>query len=382
MVAGHYSMREDIELKKAKRFVALDAFRGFTIAAMILVNTPGSWAYVYRPLKHAEWHGCMPADLVFPFFLFIVGASMWFSFKKFDHRGSAPAVKKVLRRTAIIFIIGLALSAFPFVRDYSTMRIMGVLQRIALAYGIAAVLCLYFDRKKLIATSGIVLAGYWLLLRGLGGGDPYGLEGNLVRSIDMRVIGEGRLWRGAGVPFDPEGILSTLPAVVTVILGYLTGRSIQSRSGPVRAVYRMILWGILAVLAGSAWNIVFPINKYLWTSSYVLYTAGIALVILAVFIWLVDIKGYRMWARPLVVFGMNSIFIYVLSALWVLTGIHIIKIPTGDGSLVTGYGWLYNRVFVPLAGHFGGSLLFAVTHIVFYWLILFILYRRKIFIKI
>ena len=248
------------------RLLALDIFRGITIAAMIIVNIPGSWSYVYAPLRHAKWHGCTPTDLIFPFFLFIVGVAMTYSFKKFNNKISLIAVRKIAKRVLVIFLIGLALNAFPFNTGFSNLRILGVLQRIAIAYGIAAILCLYFKQKKLIIISGLILIVYWLILIIFSQGDPYAMESNLVRIIDLKIIGENHLWLGLGIPFDPEGLLSTLPAVVTVILGYLTGKLIQKESNLKSAIYKLLLIGIAAIIAGLIWGMVFPINKSLWTS--------------------------------------------------------------------------------------------------------------------
>ncbi|WP_457652626.1 acyltransferase family protein [Rhodocaloribacter sp.] len=366
-----------------RRFVALDAFRGLTIAGMILVNTPGSWSYVYAPLRHSEWHGATPTDLVFPFFLFIVGVAMWFSFAKYDHRPTPAALRKTARRVVIIFAIGmLVLNGFPYVRDYSTLRIMGVLQRIALAYGLGALLCLYLKPRQLVVAAAGILVGYWLLLWGFGGADPYGLETNLPRRVDLFVFGENHVYKGFGVPFDPEGLLSTLPAAVTVVLGYLTGRLIRSEARLEDAVLKMLLAGTALIFGGMVWDLAFPINKPLWTSSYVLYTGGIAMVCLAWFVWLIDVKGYKAWTQPLRVYGMNPLFVYVLSIFWVLVLIYWVRIPTGGGETTSGYGWLYRNVFAALAGPMNGSLLFALAHVVFFWFVAWVLYRKRIFIKI
>ncbi|MBC2714829.1 MAG: hypothetical protein HF978_05900 [Desulfobacteraceae bacterium] len=353
-----------------------------TIAAMILVNTPGNWSFAYAPLKHSQWHGCTPTDLIFPFFLFIVGAAMRYSFKKFNDNVSPAIIGKILKRVVVIFVIGLALNAFPFKIDISNLRILGVLQRIAIAYGIAALLCLWFNPKKLMIVSVIILIGYWLLLFGFGQGDPYAVETNLVRIIDLKIFGEHHLWQGKGIAFDPEGLLSTLPAVVTVISGFLTGQLLQTESHLKPAVYKMFFSGVCAVLLGSVWGIIFPINKYLWTSSYVLYTTGWALICLAFLLWVIDIKGHQKWNYPFVVFGTNSLFVYIISILWIKIFFHLIKITTADGSLTSGYDWIFNQLFVPVAGNFNGSFLFAVFHVFIFWSVLFILYRNKIFIKI
>lgn len=369
-------------MEKATRYASLDAFRGLTIALMILVNTPGSWAHVYAPLKHAAWHGCTPADLVFPFFLLSIGLSMSFSFRKFGYRISPEAAKKVLRRTLMLFLIGLLLNAYPFNRDYSTLRVMGVLQRIALAYGAAAFAAFYLNPKKIAIASGAVLVGYWLILLVFAPGDPYGPGTNLVRRIDLWLFGAGHLWQGIGIPFDPEGILSTLPAGVTVLIGYLAGRGILAGDSPAAAVQRCLRWALLLVPAGLVWALLFPINKSLWTSSYVLFTAGLGLLLLAALIWLLDVRNLKRWSFPLIVFGMNALFVYVLSSLWVKTLVYLIRIGDTEGRAVTGYSWLYNRLFVPALGDDIGSLLFALAHIAFYWLLLLILYRRNIFIKL
>ncbi len=349
---------------------------------MIIVNMPGSWSYVYAPLRHAKWHGCTPTDLVFPFFLFAVGVAMTYSFRKFDHRLSPAVLKKIARRAALIFLVGLFLNAFPFHRPFSELRILGVLQRIAIAYGIAALLYLVLNRTRLIVVSAAILIGYWLLLLGFGRGDPYGLETNLVRVIDLKILGQNHVWGGFGIPFDPEGLLSTLPAVVTATLGALTGRLIQSAPRLRSAVLKMIVLGGLAIIAGQLWGLVFPINKALWTSSYVLYTAGLAMVLMAVLLWIIDVGGYRKWAFPFVVFGMNPLFLYALSAVWVRTYIYLIKFAAADGTAMNAYKWLYQSIFVPVAGPLNGSLLFAVAHVFLFWLILLVLYKKKIFIKI
>ena len=371
-----------LKMEKFDRLLALDTFRGITIASMIIVNFPGTLSHVYAPLSHSKWHGCTPTDLIFPFFLFIVGVAMSYSFRKFDNKISLFAISKIAKRALIIFLIGLALNAFPFNSGISNLRILGVLQRIAVAYGIAALLCLYFNSKKLMIISGIILIVYWLLLLGFGQSDPYGMESNLVRIIDLKIIGGSHLWQGIGIPFDPEGLLSTLPAVVTAIFGYLTGKSLQTESILKSVIYRMFLIGVAAILFGKFWGIIFPINKSLWTSSYVLYTSGWALIFLSALLWLIDVKGYRKWTYPFFIFGMNSLFIYIISIVWIKIYIFSIKISKPDGSVINGVDWLYNQLFVPIAGYLNGSLLFAITHVLIFWIILLILYSRKIFIKI
>lgn len=371
------------EKPAAGRLLALDVFRGATIAGMILVNMPGSWGHVYAPLRHAAWHGATPTDLIFPFFLFVVGAAMWFSFAKYEYRLSGPLTKKILRRVALIFAVGLFLNAFPFSMELLTnLRVMGVLQRIALAYGLAAFLCLLLDERKLIIASLAILLGYWAMLAGFGGAEPYSLDGNVAGRIDRAVFGESHVWHGFGVPFDPEGLLATLPAVVTVILGFFAGKWVTTAARREDAVLKMLLAGTLFILAGLAWNPFFPINKPLWTSSYVLYSGGIAYVMLAWFVWLIDVRGHRGWTTPFRVYGLNPLFAYVLSGVLARTLTRLIHVPVGAGETETGYRWLYTRVFEPLAGPLNGSLLFAVTMVVAIWLVVLPLYRKGIVIKI
>ena len=365
------------------RLLALDCFRGLTIAFMIIVNTPGSWSYIYSPLRHAKWHGCTPTDLVFPFFLFIVGVAMRFSFKQYNYEPAANLIKKVFWRTVTIFAFGLMLNAYPFIRqdwDWSSLRIMGVLQRIGLAYGLASIISLYIKDNKIWIPCSIILIGYWFILFLFGGNDPYGLNTNVVRTIDVALMGEKHLWLGNGVPFDPEGLLSTLPATVTVLIGYYVGILIQENENQSILVKSLVIHAAQIAAIGWIWGFFFPINKPLWTSSYVLYTAGIATFFLALFIFMIDIKNYRKPFWPLMIFGTNSIFVFIGSGIWVKTIINIKFIF--DGDLISGYHYLYSSFFQPLAGNINGSLLFALSHVLAWWLILYWLYRKKIFIKI
>lgn len=383
-------------MDQSNRLLSLDAFRGLVIGFMITVNTPGTWDKIYAPVRHAAWHGCTPTDLVFPFFLFIVGVSMWFSFRKYDHMASPEAVRKVLKRTALIFIIGLLLNAFPFIRIYDDMtfwqsmgryygglRIMGVFQRIALAYGICSLIVLYTRRKTYLWIGSGILVAYWLIMKWFGGADPFSLNDNFARTVDLFILGKNNVYGGFGVPFDPEGLFSTFPAVVTVLLGYETGRMITSAKSRPELVNDMYLYGVAALFAGYVWGQFFPINKPIWTSSYVLYTGGLAMMMLALFILIIDVKGYQKWSYPLRVFGLNPLFLFVLSVVWIKTITRIIKWTLDDGTVMTGYRWIYQNICVRLLGdNPNGSLLFALLHIAFYWLILRELYKRKIYVKI
>jgi predicted acyltransferase len=369
-------------MKKSERYLALDVLRGMTIALMITVNTPGSWKYIYAPLRHSSWHGCTPTDLVFPFFLFVVGVSMFFSFSKYQNTLNWESLKKVGRRTLLIFLIGLFLNSFPqWKADYSELRIMGVLQRIALAYGIGSIIVLSVPRKYIPFLGVGILLAYWGILTWFGGEDPYSLEGNAVIPFDKAILGEQHLWKGFGIPFDPEGLLSTIPAIVTVLFGYMTGVIIKNTE-KVKVPRQLALYGVIATVLGRLWGYIFPINKPLWTSSYVLYTAGLAALFLALLVFIIDIKGYKKWTSFFVVFGMNPLFIFALSGLWARSLGMFIKVETADGTVMRGSTWLYENVFVPLAGNMNGSLLYALTHIFFFWIIGYVLYRKRIFIKV
>ena len=372
--------------EKQDRLISLDAFRGATIALMILVNTPGTWGHVYAPLRHAQWHGCTLTDLVFPFFLFIIGVSMRFSFEKYEFCKWGPLFKKVVWRTITIFTIGLLLNAFPFVRqdwDWSHFRIMGVLQRIALAYIMASFIVVRADIIGIVKISLGLLFGYWILLMGYGwysGLDPYALKSNLILIVDAYIFGENHLYGGTGIPFDPEGLLSTIPSIVTVLIGFLVGTMIKTAEDHKDNTQRMAVLGALLIIFGWGWGFVFPINKQLWTSSYVLYTSGIATVVLAGLIWLVDVKGLKTWTKPFVIFGANAIFLYAASGIWAKI---LLQISFElDGKMISGYGYLYQTVFQPFAGDLNGSFLFALFHVFMFWLILAWMYRKKIFIKI
>ena len=368
------------------RFISLDIFRGATMALMVIVNTPGTWTYVYAPLRHAEWHGCTLTDLVFPFFLFVIGVAMRFSFDKYDICKYGPLFNKIIFRTITIFVIGLLLNAFPFIRqnwDWSSFRILGVLQRIALAYFFAGFIVLRLDVKGLVKISFFLLVGYWILLITYGwysSQDPYALKTNLILVIDRFLLGESHLYGGTGIQFDPEGLLSTIPSIVTILIGFLVGTMIKTSNDHEDNVQRMAMLGSLLIIIGWTWGFILPINKQLWTSSYVLYTGGIAIILLAGMIWLVDIKKIDWWTKPFVILGSNAIFLYALSSIWVKI---LLKISFEvNGKMISGYSYFYKTIFQPLAGNINGSLFFALFHVLIFLLILTWMYRKNIFIKI
>ncbi|MCS7036784.1 MAG: DUF5009 domain-containing protein [Saprospiraceae bacterium] len=366
------------------RYLSVDFYRGLTIAFMLVVNTPGTWAHVYSPLLHADWHGCTPTDLVFPSFLFIVGVSMHFSFSKYGQADRAFLLRKALRRAALLFGLGLLLAWYPFWgKSLSELRVLGVLQRIGLCYGLASLLVLYLSPRGVFWISVAILLGYWGVLSWsvAPGADPFSLEDNLARRIDLAVLGAAHLWKGKGLPFDPEGLLSTLPAVVTVLMGWQSGR-VMLRSGgeKVKTIKTLSLTGAALVALGWVWHSFFPINKSLWTSSFVLYTGGLSMVLLALSVWVVDVLRWQRGLRFFLVFGANPLFAYLLSGLLVKTMLSI-RWMEGEEKM-NAYRWLYQRVFVPIEPYKAGSLLFALFFLMVCWSVCWVLYRRGIYIKI
>lgn len=361
-----------------QRSVALDAFRGLAIAGMILVNTPGSWAHIYPPLRHAQWHGCTPTDLVFPFFLFATGAAMFFSFARAEYRPTPEVLKGITRRSLLLIFIGVLLNAYPFMEPLSQWRIPGVLQRIGVAYALAALLILYCPGLWRYLICLFLLLFYWWLLVSFGGESPFALETNLVRTVDIALLGEAHLWSGFGIPFDPEGLLSTLPSVVSVVAGFEAARVIAGAPGPTSAVIRLSAVGVVAVVLGLAWASAFPVNKALWSSSYVLFTSGIGWITLAMLMLVLDVAGLKSLGRPLQIYGTNPLFIYIFSivaarTLWV--------IPVGEGGDLSLYTWLYQQL-LPWASPMNASLIFALIHVLLFWLLSLLLYRRNIVIKL
>jgi predicted acyltransferase len=287
------------EMTTPARFLALDALRGLTIAMMILVNTPGSWEFVYPPFMHADWHGCSPTDLVFPFFLFVVGSAMYFSLQKVSMQLSPAIALMIVRRSAIIFVLGLIFNAV--LGGWEHLRIMGVLQRIALAYAIAAFIVLSLKRHHVYIIGAFLLVGYWLLLVIGGSDNPFNLTQNIVVKLDVALLGAEHMYNGKGVPFDPEGLLSTLPAVVNVLIGFELTRFLVAQQDRMKSLFILLILGLAGITLGLLWSIGLPINKSLWTSSFVIYSAGYFCIALALFVWLVDIKQFKRLAQPFII---------------------------------------------------------------------------------
>jgi predicted acyltransferase len=363
------------------RNLSLDVLRGLTVTLMIVVNTPGNSITTFAPLHHAKWHGFTPTDLVFPTFMFVVGNALAFNLNKYETLGESAFLRKIIKRAAIIFLLGFLMYWFPFVREHeghvvfmplSETRIFGVLQRIALGYLFASLILHFWKEKGAIIFSVIALLGYWLLLFAFG---DYSLEQNAVRKLDLTLLGGKHLYHGAGIPFDPEGLLSTLPAIVNVIGGYFACRLIQQKGNSYETISKLMVPGALLIFTALCWNMVFPINKKIWTSSFVLYTVGIDLLILAILIFIIEIKNEKRWTYFFEVFGKNTLALYLLSEV----GFFFFWIFKIDDQPL--FVWLNKNVFA-LAGDYLGSLLFAMSWMLICWLVGFWMDKKKFYIKV
>jgi predicted acyltransferase len=393
-----------------ERLVSLDVFRGLTVAGMLLVNNPGSWAHIYPPLEHAAWHGWTPTDLIFPFFLFIVGITTELSLGARRARGAGDraVVAQVVRRGALIFLFGLALSAFPFfqwgdikgVADpsfvervayrFEHLRVMGVLQRIGLAYLAAGLLTLRTSWRQQAAIVAGILLGYWALMAlaavpptGLPGWRVWGEPGTTVDAwLDRVVLTPDHLWVGGGGVRDPEGLLSTLPAVASVMLGALAGRWIGQQRRPLaERLNGLYAAGALGMMAGLVWHWAFPINKNLWSSSYALFAGALACVALATCMWLIDVQKVTGWTRPFVVYGTNPMLAFLGSGLMARLIYSIFKVDF-DGKRVPVVEWMYRQLYAPWLPPRAASLGFALTFVGFWYLVLRWCYKRGIVFRV
>lgn len=380
--------RREPEPAGTERLGSLDAFRGATIAAMILVNNAGDWDKTYAPLLHAEWHGWTPTDLIFPFFLFAVGAAIPYAFAgRLERSGGdrGPLHGQIVRRTAILFALGLFLNWFPFYTvDWPIARIPGVLQRIAVVYFVAGLAWLHLGTRARAALALALLTSYWLAMMrvpvpGHGAGD-LSPDGNLAAWVDHAVLGN-HTWRKAPGPGDPEGILSTVPAVATALLGLFAGDWLRSPRTRREKLRGLLLWGGAATAAGLALGHWLPINKNLWTSTYAVFTGGMALLLLAAAYFLIDIKGHTAWVRPFTRFGTNAIVAFFGSTLMAKLAF-LIRWPTAEGETITLQAWLYRHLFAAWLPDYVASLAWALLFVAFWWGVTAILYRRRIFFKI
>ena len=444
------------------RLISLDVFRGMTIAGMVLVNNPGTWSAIYDPLEHAAWHGITPTDYIFPFFLFIVGVAIPIALKKRMQNGvTKDLYLKIIQRAATIFALGLLMSMIPFFQfndstgipylikillvlsfsaalflyllekktaaaitaaasavvvlgfyfaggeivwyNFATMRIPGVLQRIAVCYLIVSLIFLHTNWKQQTAISIGLLLVYWLLMTiiPVPGCDVTTVDDkacNLAAWLDRAILTEAHMWRSAKV-FDPEGILSTIPAIVTTLSGVLTGswltRSVNSQTDltegkseirhttfQIETAAGLFFAGTVLLAIGWSWSLVFPLNKSLWTSSYVVYTSGLALLTLGVCYWLIDIKGYKRWSWPFVVFGVNALALFVFSGIMArLLGMIRLAGPE-EGKDITLQQWIFGQAFLSWLTPINASLAYAISFILFWLFLMWLLYRKRIYIKV
>lgn len=374
------------------RLLSLDVFRGLTVAAMILVNNPGDWGHIYAPLEHSEWNGCTPTDLIFPFFLFTVGVSISYALgdKIAGEQTHARMIRVALKRAIILIVLGLFLAAFPLIftdpiAALKGMRIPGILQRIGLTFFISALIFIKTKPKtQLLIAIGLLLL-YWGLLAcipvpGLGYANLE-KETNLGAWLDRTLLGEAHLWK-LSITWDPEGLLGTIPSISTTLIGILTGTWLrQKRYELGTKIAWLFTAGFIVVILGLLWNMVFPINKSLWTSSYVLYTGGLAIIGLALCYWLIDVQGYKAWTKPFVVYGVNALAAFFLSTLIAKT-LTLTMTKLTDGKLISTKIWVYQTFFLPYLSPLNASLAMAIAYVIFWFLILWLMYIKRIFIKI
>lgn len=365
-------------MAQTSRLLSLDVMRGITISGMILVNDPGSWSYVYAPLRHAAWDGLTPTDLVFPFFMFIMGVSMFLSLRKYNFTLSAESAKKILKRTVLIFLVGLGLNVFSHIwyngfSHFENLRILGVMQRLALAYGIGSLLGLVINHKYLLHTAAGILVGYWILLAA-SGSTTLGTD-NWIAAVDRALLGETHMYHdtlpdGTRIAFDPEGLLSCIGSIAHVLFGFYAGKIImEHKKDPERIIRNLFIFGTILTFAGLLLSYGCPINKKIWSSTFVLATCGFGSLFLALLIWIIDINRRKQWTLFFESFGINPLYLYCQAAVL--------------ATLLGGFqAYFYEDVLVPLCGNYGGSLAWALLFVVANWVPGYWLYRKKIYIKL
>jgi predicted acyltransferase len=404
LIYTHETMTQKTKTAPA-RLLSLDVLRGITIAGMIMVNNPGSWGKIYTPLEHAQWNGLTPTDLVFPFFMFIMGVSMYLSFKKFNFKLSGKTFTKLLRRSVLLFLIGLAIGWFSlFCRglvglraeemslldkigqaasNFENLRILGVLQRLALVSFFGSLTVLMVKPKRIPWLIGFILLFYWVLMAVTC--SYLENDSSLVSIIDRAVLGTSHMYTdylpdGSKVIFDPEGLLSTLPCIAHVLLGFLAGKMISETQNNGEKIQKLFIFGTIILFIGFLLNYGFPINKKIWSSSFVLTTCGLASLLLALLIWIIDMKGKKRWSVFFESFGVNPMFIYVIAGILSILLSNIGFLNYGERTSL--HGFVYNQWLMPVFGDYLGSLVFAILFVCLNWLIGHILYKKKIYIKL
>jgi predicted acyltransferase len=361
-----------------ERFLSLDVFRGMTICLMIIVNTPGDALHTFAPFKHASWHGFTPTDLVFPSFLFAVGNALSFVLPNLEKSGTPKVLFTILKRTLILFTLGFLMYWFPFTGALQDTRIFGVLQRIALAYGFGALIAHFMHERVVKVLTAVLLLTYWYLAFHYGqSGDPYSLTGNADLRLDLYLFGPNHLYHGDGIAFDPEGLLSTLPAIVNVLVGFIIGNFVRTSGKTYEGLTHLFMWGAGFVFLAFMWHYQFPINKKIWTSSFVVLTIGIDMIILATIIYRVDINRQHQFSRFFEIFGKNPLVIYLFSEI-LLTTLNLVQ---GPGGHTSAFDWLYQLGFSNFDPHWG-SLFFAVSYMLVCWSLGYVLDKFKIYIRI
>lgn len=387
-----------METKSNKRLLSLDILRGITIAGMILVNNPGSWNYVYAPLQHASWNGLTPTDLIFPFFMLIMGVSTFIALRKFNFEPSKPLLRKIAKRTLLIFLTGVALSWFAVslrtyhslaaeglgfferwgraMTNFEKIRILGVMQRLALSYGITSLIVVFVKHRYIPHIIGVTLVGYILLVYF---GNGYATEGyNLLAVTDQSILGLNHMYVEYGV--DPEGILSTIPCIAHVLIGFYIGKILIEKKDNDQRMLQLFIIGTVFTFLGLLLDYGFPINKKIWTSTFVLSSCGMGILFLALLIYIIDVKGYKKWTSFFEVFGVNPLFIYVLAGVVAITlgGIRF----DYAGEKVSAKGYFYSQILQPIFGNYVGSLVFALLFVGLLWAVGYVLYKKRIYIKL
>jgi len=359
-----------------QRFLSLDVFRGMTICLMIIVNTPGDGSMTFAPFNHAAWHGFTPTDLVFPSFLFAVGNAMSFVLPKWEKLSNVTVLFKILKRTALIFLLGYLMYWFPFTGPIGETRILGVLQRIALCYGFASLIAHFMHERVVMIVAAVMLLLYWYLSMHYGvPGQELTMMGNAGIYFDKMILGEAHMYHGEGVAFDPEGLLRTLPAIVNVLIGFRVGKFIQEKGKTYEGLTHLMMWGAGFIFLGFMWNYQFPINKKLWTSSFVMLTVGLDMVILGTIIYRIEMHRQLQFSSFFEVFGKNPLVIYLFSEILAVI-LYITKV--GDQST---FRWIYENGFSHLPNYWA-SLAFAICFMLVCWLLGYILDKYKIYIRV
>lgn len=391
-------------MEQSKRLLSLDVMRGITISGMILVNNPGSWGHIYTPLEHAQWNGMTPTDLVFPFFMFVMGISMYFSLKKYDFQPSKAALWKILRRTLVIFAIGIAIGWFSIlcsnvfnigsdktlaerfqhgIFPFERIRILGVLQRLALVYGFGSLIVVLIKHRYVLWVSGGILFVYTLILL-LGNGFDLSAN-NIINIVDRSLLGVHHMYKetlpdGTVIPFDPEGVLSTLPGIAHVLLGFYVGMLIAKTKENGARLQSIFIFGTILLFTGLLLSYGIPLNKKVWSPTFVLVTCGFGSLLLALLLWIIDVKGAKKWSVFFESFGVNPLFVYILADFFAIL-LGDIRFYNG-ADVISLQGYFYHHILLPFFVPEFASLIYALLFVGLIWIFAHILYKRKIYIKI